>query len=227
MDKDAPNASVSEQELRILIKALTKSVEYIHKRYLILAVIAGLVIGIGIGVLVANIAGMGQRLPDTAALLNRSDQALLELRQLRSDVNSLSAAKAGDGDAKSAAAEKETPAQPEKTEAVQNVPAATKPSVVKVHIHFARPEDKKTAEALSDFLRKKGYTSIDTEEIRHGWRDIRYFHEGDREQALLLQKQFTEFVKDRAAQEVNLKIKDLSKRYPRAKRGSIEVWVYF
>jgi hypothetical protein len=71
------------------------------------------------------------------------------------------------------------------------------------------------------------YASFDTEEIRHRWRDIRYFHERDIEQALLLQKQFNEFVKDRAPREINLKVKNLSRRYPRAKRGSIEVWVYF
>jgi F0F1-type ATP synthase assembly protein I len=48
-----------------LIKALTKSVEYIHKRHFVLTFIAGLLIGLGAGFLIANLANMNQkRAPD-------------------------------------------------------------------------------------------------------------------------------------------------------------------
>jgi hypothetical protein len=84
------------------------------------------------------------------------------------------------------------------------------------------------AEAFSDFLRKKGYASVDTERIQHKCRDIRYFHGEDRQAALLLQKQFNDFVGDSTvAKGINLKIKNLGKSYPRAQRGSLEVWVFF
>jgi len=230
MDKDAPDPIVSEHELRILIKALTKSVEYIHKRYFILAFIAGLLIGFGAGVLIANIASVGQRkLPETEILLKKSDDTLQELHQLRSMVNSLNAAKTGGTNGRTAVDEKGSAVPQRKAETVQGIKDVVAPAGInKIHIHYARQKDKEMAEAFSDFLRKKGYTSVDTERIQHKWRDIRYFHGEDRQAALLLQKQFNDFVADStAAKGINLKIKNLGKSYPRAQKGSLEVWVFF
>jgi hypothetical protein len=230
MDKDASDPIVSEHELRILIKALTKSVEYIHKRHFILIFIAGLLIGIGAGVLITNLANVGQRrLPDVEILLKKSDDTLQELQQLRSMVNSLGGAKTGNADGRTAVDEKGSAVPQRKTETVSGIKDVVTPAGInKIHIHYARQKDKEMAEALSDFLRKKGYTSIDTERIQHKWRDIRYFHGEDRQAALLLQKQFNDFVADStAAKGINLKIKNLGKSYPRAQKGSLEVWVFF
>jgi nucleoid-associated protein YgaU len=230
MDKDASDPIVSEHELRILIKALTKSVEYIHKKHFILTFIAGLLIGIGAGVLITNFASLGQRkLPDVEILLKKSDDTLQELQQLRSIVNSLNTAKPGNTDGSAAVDEKGSAGPQGKAEAVQGTKDVVAPAAInKIHIHYARQKDKEKAEAFSDFLRKKGYTSIDTERIQHKWRDIRYFHDEDRQAALLLQKQFNDFVADStAAKGINLKIKNLGKSYPRAQKGSLEVWVFF
>ena len=230
MDKDASDVNVSEHELRVLIKALTKSVEHIHRRYFILTFIAGLLIGFGAGVLFTNLAGVSQRkLPDAEVLLKKSDETLKELQQLRSMMNSLNAAKAGNTDEKTAVDDKGSVASQKKAETVQGIMAVVAPARVnKVHIHYARQKDKVMAEAFSDFLRKKGYASIDTEKIQHKWRDIRYFHGEDKQAALLLQKQFNDFVTvSTATKEINLKIKNLGKSYPRARKGSLEVWVYF
>jgi hypothetical protein len=230
MDKDASDPIVSEHELRILIKALTKSVEYIHKRYFILAFIAGLLIGFGAGVLIANLASVGQRkLPETEILLKKSDDILQELQQLRSMVNSLNAAKPGNTYGRTAVVEKGSAVPQRKAETVQGIKDVVAPAGInKIHIHYARQEDKEMAVAFSDFLRKKGYVSVDTERIQHKWRDIRYFHVEDRRAALLLQKQFNDFVTDpTAAKGINLKIKNLGKSYPRAQKGSLEVWVFF
>jgi hypothetical protein len=41
MDSDKQNAGNSEHELKVLVKALTKSVEYIHKKHIIMRFIAG------------------------------------------------------------------------------------------------------------------------------------------------------------------------------------------
>ena len=99
MDEETSDPIVSEHELRVLIKALTKSVEYIHKRHLILTFIAGLLIGFGAGVLITNLSSMGQRkLPEAEILLKKSEDTLKELQQLRSMVNSLNAAKTGNTD---------------------------------------------------------------------------------------------------------------------------------
>jgi hypothetical protein len=230
MDKDASDPIVSEHELSVLIKALTKSVEYIHKRHFILTFIAGLLIGIGAGVLIANFASMGQRnLPETEILLKKSDDTLKELQQLRTIVNSLSAAKTGNVDGMTTVDEKVSDLPQRKAETVQGIKDVVVPAGTnKIHIHYARQKDKKMAEAFSDFLRKKGYASVDTERIQHKCRDIRYFHGEDRQAALLLQKQFKDFVGDSTvAKGINLKIKNLGKSYPRAQRGSLEVWVFF
>jgi len=230
MDKDAPDTNVSEHELRVLIKALTKSVEYIHKRHFILTFIAGLLIGFGAGVLITNVASMNQKkFPDAEALLKKADETLRELQQLRSMMNSLNAAKAGNTDGKTAVIEKESIAPQRKAETVKVIKYVSLPSAVyKVHIHYARQEDKEMAEAFSDFLRNKGYASVDTEKIEHKWRDIRYFHGEDRQAALLLQKQFNDFVAhSTVAKEINLKVKNLGKSYPRVQKGSLEVWVLF
>jgi len=230
MDKESSNPIVSEHELRILIKALTKSVEYTHRRHLILIFIAGLLIGIGAGVLITNFAGLGQRkLPEAEILLKKSDDTLQELQQLRSIVNSLNTAKTGNPDGRAAVDEKESAVPQGKEEAVHRTKDVVAPAAInKIHIQYARQRDKEMAEAFSDFLRKKGYASIDTERIQHKCRDIRYFHDEDRQAALLLQKQFNDFVADStAAKGIKLKIKNLGRSYPRAQKGSLEVWVFF
>jgi hypothetical protein len=144
-------------------------------------------------------------------------------------MNSLNAAKPGDTGEKTAVLEKESIAPQRKTAGVQGIRDVVAPAGVnKVHIHYARQEDKVMAEAFSDFLRKKGYASVDTERIQHKWRDIRYFHGEDRQAALLLQKQFNDFIAhSTSAKEIELKIKNLGKSYPRAHKGSLEVWVHF
>ena len=230
MDKDASDPIVSEHELRVLIKALTKSVEYIHKRHFILTFIAGLLIGFGAGVLIANLASMNQKkFPDAEVLLKKADETLQELQLLRSTLNSLNAEKTGNTDGKTAVIEKGSIAPQRKAEGVQVIKdISAPPAVNRIHIHYARQEDKEMAEAFSDFLRKKGYASVYTEKIQHKWRDIRYFHGEDRQAALLLQKQFNDFVAhSTSAKEINLKIKNLGKSYPRAQKGSLEVWVLF
>jgi len=214
MDKNSSDPIVSEHELRILIKALTKSVEYIHRRHLILTFIAGLLIGIGAGVLMTNFSGLGQRkLPEAEILLKKSDDTLQELQQLRSIVNSLNTAKTGTPDGRAAVDQIEPVVPQGKAEVVQGTKDVVAPAAInRIHIHYARQKDKGMAEAFSDFLRKKGYTSIDTERIQHRCRDIRYFHDEDGQAALLLQKQFNDFAADSTAAEgIKLKIKNLGK----------------
>ncbi|MGC9977367.1 MAG: hypothetical protein ABSC57_11775 [Syntrophales bacterium] len=230
MNEETPDPIVSEHELRILIKALTKSVEYIHRRHLILTLIAGLLIGFAAGVLITNLTGMGERrLPEGEMLLKKSEDTLKELQQLRSMLDSLSVAKTGNSGGMSAVDEKVSAVPQIKAETVQGTSDVAAPiKTNRIHIQYALQKDRQMAEDFSDFLRKRGYTSVDTEMVRHKWRDIRYFHVEDRQAALLLQKQFNDFVADyTAAKGVHLKIKNLGKSYPRAQKGSLEVWVFF
>ncbi len=229
MNKEASSPVVSEHELRILIKALTKSVEYIHKRHLVLTLIAGLLIGFGAGVIITNLSGIGERrLPEGEILLKKSEESLKELQQLRTMVNNLSAVKAGSTDGISAADEKISAAPKIKEETVERTKDVAAPAKTnKIHIQYAGQKDRQMVEAFSNYLRKKGYTFVDTEMVQHKWRDIRYFHAEDRQAALLLPKEFNDFLATFiAAKGIHLKIKNLSKSYPRAQEGSLEVWIF-
>jgi tetratricopeptide (TPR) repeat protein len=99
---------------------------------------------------------------------------------------------------------------------------------VKVYIHYARDKDKKKAEDFSVFLKSKGYASVEVEKIHHNTRDIRYFHDDDQDSALLLKKHLNTFLAGSTiARKINMHIKNLSTRYPRVKKGTLEMWVFF
>jgi hypothetical protein len=208
-----------------------------HKKNIIISFIAGFVIGICAAVLTINIVNMHQRsipgsipgkLPDTEASLKKTDETLPELQQARSTVNNLTAAKVaapGEGvrtDVKASAVPQG------KDEAVPKSQDEIALGGIKVYIHYARGKDKKIAEAFSADLRTKGYAYVDAENIKHRHRDIRYFHREDEKAAILLQKQFNNFIAGSTyAKKINLKMRYLGKVYPRAQKGSLEVWVFF
>jgi len=77
-------------------------------------------------------------------------------------------------------------------------------------------------------LKSKGYAFVETEKILHKKRDIRYFHDEDKDSALLLKKHLNDFLAGSANNEkVNMYIKNLSTRYPHAQKGALEIWVFF
>jgi hypothetical protein len=208
-----------------------------HKKNIIISFIAGFLIGICAAVLTINIVNMHQRsipgsipekLPDTEASSKKPDETLPELQQARSTVNNLTAAKVaapGEGvrtDVKASAVPQG------KDEAVPKSQDEIALGGIKVYIHYARGKDKKIAEAFSADLRTKGYAYVDAENIKHRHRDIRYFHREDEKAAILLQKQFNNFIAGSTyAKKINLKMRYLGKVYPRAQKGSLEVWVFF
>jgi len=98
----------------------------------------------------------------------------------------------------------------------------------KVYLHYARDKDKEKAEALAIFLRGKGYGFVETEKIPHRKMDIRYFHEEDKDSAILLKKHLSDFIFVSAkTAKFNIHIKNLSIRYPHAQKGALEVWLFF
>ena len=78
------------------------------------------------------------------------------------------------------------------------------------------------------FLRTKGYTVPAIERVADKRRDIRYFHEKDREGAGYLQKDLQNFLKDTVGiNDITMESMDLSRVYPKASKGSLELWIYF
>jgi len=210
-------------------QALSESVEYIHKKNIIVVFITAFLIGFGAGVVIINLVSVHWiKLSEEAVLLKKSDEIMRELQQIRSMVHGLSSEKTSNT-GREIIDEKASITFPGKGGAepeIKNRTASVGGN--KVYIHYGRDKDKEMAEAFSRLLRNRGYASVETEKIQHTSRDIRYFHSEDKEAALLLQKQIKEFVaSSRDAKKFTVKIKNLGSSYPRAQKGSLEVWVYF
>lgn len=203
-----------------------------HKKSIIISFIAGFLIGTCVAVLTINILNMHQRslqgrLPDAGVSLKKTDQTLRELQQTRSNIDNLTTPKVA-ATAEVVRTDDKALAAPQGKDEVTKSQDEIALGGIKVYIHYARGKDKKMAEALSAYLITKEYASVDIENIKHRHRDIRYFHSEDEKAALLLQKQFNNFIAGSTyAQKVKLKIRYLNKIYPKAQKGSLEVWVFF
>jgi hypothetical protein len=224
------NTGVFEDELKGSIKALTKSVEYIHKKYIIVTGITAFLIGFGIGVLITNLANANWiKLPVVEVLLKKSDETIRALQKIRPMSQSLTSEKVSKTGGKPIVDETasiETRRKTEAAEGTKNSPISIKG--YKVYVHYARDGDKEKAEAFSHLLWKRGYTFVETEKIKHTSRDIRYFFDEDKATALLLQKHLNDFVAGSSvAKEITVKIKNMGKMYPKAQKGNLEVWVFF
>ena len=229
MDKDTSNVTVSEHELRVLVKALAKSIQYIHKKYIVMTFIVGLLIGFGAAILIINVMGMNKiKSSDANVILQKMDETRQEVQQVLSVVNSLTAAKIDTAGEKASVDSAVTTAPQRKEAAAEGIKNGAALGRVKVYIHYARDKDKKKVEALAVFLRDKGYAAVGTEKIPHRKRDIRYFHDEDEDSALLLKKHFNDFIAGSAnTAKFKIHLKNLSTRYPHAQKGAIEVWVFF
>jgi hypothetical protein len=229
MDYDKSNTDVSENELRVLIQALTKSVEYIHKKHIILTFIAGFLIGFGVAVLVINLVSMSQKkYLEVGIFLEKTDETMQALQQVKSMLNNLTAAKMDNPGEKAVTDAKSFVTPQSKDTAVQKRQDEIALGRLKVYVHFAREKDKKIVEEFSVFLKNKGYAFINKEKIRHNSRDIRYFHDEDRQAAMLLQSHLNDFLASHPdIKNMDLNIKNWGKFYPNASKGSLEVWVFF
>jgi hypothetical protein len=199
------------------------------KKNIIVAFITAFLIGLGVGVVITNLVSVyGVKSSEESALLKKSDETIRELQQIKSMISGLSSVKVSGADGK-IIDEKASIALPGKGGAAQEIMAGkSSAGVNKVYIHYGRDEDREMAEAFSHFLRNKGYASVETEKVRHTSRDIRYFHGEDKEAAVLLQKQLKDFVAgSHNTKKFAVKLKNLGAHYPRAQKGSLEVWVCF
>jgi hypothetical protein len=228
MDNNKSNVNVSEHELKVLMKALAKSVQYVHTKYIVMTFIAGFLIGFGVAVLIMNVMGLSQKkLSDANIVLQKVDEATHGTQQVRPAVNSVTPVKTAPADEKTAESITSAVTQGKET-AIEEVKNDTAVVRSKVYIHYAREKDKKMAEDFSAFLKSHGYASVNTEKIQHWKRDIRYFHDEDEDSALLLKKHLNDFLAGTAnAAKFNVHIKNLSTRYPHAQKGALEIWVFF
>ena len=95
-----------------------------------------------------------------------------------------------------------------------------------VSLYYSREENTKLMEEIVIFLKNKGFEVNDVEKVEYNKKDIRYFHDEDRLGALLLKKHLTPFI-NTYFKNTNIKIVNLSDKYPNAKKGALEIWVTF
>jgi hypothetical protein len=102
------------------------------------------------------------------------------------------------------------------------------PGRYNVYLHYSSEKNKKLMEELAIFLKNKGFEVAGIERFNYKNRDIRYFHNEDKSGALLLKKHLTQFITPYTHfKNTNIKIFNLSHKYPNAKEGVLELWVAF
>lgn len=242
MKEEPTKLDGSQQEISVLSKALSKSVEIsLRNRYLWIALLAGLLIGAGVAATIFMLAGSQQH--ETASdeiLLKRSRETLQSVIQIQSQVDRLI------DEIQSTKKNEKTGLPEAETSTVSNVAEQSASQYSKqsditiaeavtdnidlsrftVYIHYNGK--KQEMKKFAAFLRGKGYTVPAIERVADKRRDIRYFHKKDREGAGYLLIDLQNFLKDTVGiNDITMESMDLSRVYPKASKGSLELWIYF
>lgn len=97
-----------------------------------------------------------------------------------------------------------------------------------VSLHYTSDENREIMEELAILLKMEGFDILGIEKVDYQYRDIRYFHNEDKPGALFLQKISNRiFTRLMNIEDINTKIKNLSKKYTNARKGALELWVNF
>jgi DNA-binding transcriptional MerR regulator len=122
---------------------------------------------------------------------------------------------------------KETLSAPEQKENVSpEIQDKTQRDDYAVSLYYTSEKNKELMEYLSILLQLEGFDVLGIEKADYQNNDIRYFHSEDKAGALLLQKYSTKFITPfMDLEDTNIKIKDLSQKYPNARKGVLEVWL--
>ncbi|MFZ0483396.1 MAG: hypothetical protein WAL93_08415 [Desulfobacterales bacterium] len=244
MNNDPSNVEISVNELKLLVNTLSKSVALsLKKRFAWLWLLAGLLIGVSVTLLIISLAWeKTDKIPvisepllektdkisvTSETLLKKTDVVMSDLQKINSDltkltetVNSLKE-KTKIGDTPPSSSKIEPTGSNEPQDMIQH-------NKYTVYLHYSDIENKKLIEDFSAFLEKNGFEVSGIQQVNYKNQDIRFFHDQDRKGALLLKKRLTAFfqsVKNLNASKI--KVINLSRKYPGAQKGLLEVWVNF
>jgi len=97
-----------------------------------------------------------------------------------------------------------------------------------IHLHYTSEENKELMEKLAFSLKNEGFKVLGIEKVDYQNSDIRYFHKDDKAGAFIIRKHLTQFITAFPnLKNTNIKIKNLSEKYPNAQKGSVELWLNF
>ena len=230
MNNDPSNVEISVNELKLLVNTLSKSVALsLKKRFAWLWLLAGLLIGVSITLLIISLAWeKTDKISVTSeTLLEKTDVVMSDLQKINSDITKLT---------------ETVNALNEKTKTGNTPPPSSKikPTELNesqhiiqhkkytVYLHYSDIKNKKLMENFSAFLEENGFEVSGIQKVNYKNQDIRFFHDQDRKGAFLLKKHLTEFIQSvKNLNENKIKVINLSRKYPGAQKGMLEVWVDF
>ncbi len=230
MNTDPSNVEISVNELKLLVNTLSKSVALsLKKRFAWLWLLAGLLIGISVTLLIISLAWKKtDKISATSeTLLKRTIVVISDLQKINSDITKLT---------------ETVNALNEKTKTGNTPPPSSKikPTELNkpqhliqhkkytVYLHYSDIKHKKLMENFSAFLKENGFEVKGIQKVNYKNQDIRFFHDQDRKGAFLLKKHLIGFIQSvKDLNENKIKIINLSRKYPGAQKGLLEVWVDF
>ncbi len=242
MDNDPSHVEISVNELKLLVNTLSKSVALsLKNRFVWLWLLAGVLTGVILTLLIVTMVwkntanrsaaskSLLKRTEDISitskSLLKRTETVMSDLQQMRSDIDKLTVSVSDLNRKTQAESAPHLPAeikQPEPKITQNNDPYAK----YRVYLHYSELKNKQIMKKFSVFIEEKGFEVLGIQRIHYEHRDIRFFHEQDQKGARILRQYLTEFISSlKHIKKEPVRIIDLSRKYPTAPNGLLEVWV--
>ena len=230
VNNNLSNVEISVQELKLLVNTLTKSVALsLRRRYTWLGVVAGVLIGCCLTLAIISLAAKDtDKITETAqTLLENSRETLSELKQIDLRISRLAPTTHAVNEKKQT--DNKMSASTDVVEKKISVPQdEVQPVIYTVYVHYTNKKNEKLMERLSVFLTQNGFRVEGIQKVNYHHRDVRYFHDEDKQGALLLQKHLTEFITPFTdINNNNIRIINLSSKFPNAQKNALELWVNF
>ena len=230
MNDNLAKVEISVQELKLLVNTLTKLVALaFRKRYTWLGVAGGALIGSCLTLAIIGLTANNRHkiTKTTQTLLKNSQKTLCELKQINSKISRFAHIPHGMNEKEQP--DKKMSASTDVVGKKISTPQDTiEPIIYSVYVHYTNKKNAKLMERLSGFLTQNGFRVEGVQKVNYQHRDIRFFHDKDKQGALLLQKHLTEFLKTFTDTKItNIKIINLSSKFPNAQKKALELWVNF
>ena len=252
MENDPSQVEISVNELKLLTSTLSKSVAISQKkRFAWLWLLAGILTGVIITLLIITIAGKNADSISTTSkallkktedisttstsLLKQTDVVMSDLQKIHSDINKIAASvnilnqKPPSGPAPLPSAESKPLPSTESKPLESKIPRTNgHHSKYRVYLHYSDLKNKQIMKNFSVLLKEKGFEVLGIQRIRYQHQDIRFFHDQDKKGAQILKQYLTEFISSvKNIKKQPIRVFDLSRKYPKAQKGLLEVWVDF
>jgi hypothetical protein len=230
MNNEPSNVEISVNELKLLVNTLSKSVAMsLKKRFAWLWLLAGLLIGISVTLLIISLAWeKTDNISVTSeTLLKKTDVVMSDLQKINSDITKLTET-VNELNEKTRTGDTPPPPSNIKPTELKEPQHSIQHNKYTVYLHYSDVKNKKLIDNFSAFLEKNGFKVSGIQKVNYKNQDIRFFHDQDRKGAFLLKKHLTGFIQSvKNLNENKIKVINLSRKYPGAQKGLLEVWVNF